>query len=150
MKLIAHRGNVDGICHQKENTQSYIDKAISLGYDVEIDIHRINDILFLGHDKPENKISLEWLIDRRKNLWVHTKNFAALAYLIDFDLRSFYHKSEDHTIINNCNLIWSHNLADANKKSIIPLLSMNDINSSYKIDVYGICSDFVSTLKDKI
>ena len=38
MKLIAHRGNVYGPESDKENSPDYIDKSISMGYDVEIDV----------------------------------------------------------------------------------------------------------------
>lgn len=149
MKLISHRGNTSQIIPEKENKQNYIDKAIDNGYDVEIDIRCVNKKLYLGHDTPDYETNLQWLLDRRENLWIHTKNFAALSYLIDHDLKTFYHQKENHTIINNTNLIWSHHLSDANEKSIIPLLSMDDINYWSVKKVYGICSDFVEVLRNQ-
>lgn len=148
MILISHRGNIDCIIPEQENTPIYIDKAILLGYDVEIDVRFINDKLFLGHDTPDYEVSLEWLLERKIYLWVHTKNFGALSYLINKRLRTFYHQKENHTIINNCNLIWSHELSEANEKSIIPLLSKEDITKQpVPQNVYGICSDFVKILR---
>ena len=38
MILISHRGNINKIDRKKENSQSYIQEAINLGYEVEIDI----------------------------------------------------------------------------------------------------------------
>ena len=38
MKFIAHRGNVFGPNVELENSPNYIDKAISTGYDVEVDL----------------------------------------------------------------------------------------------------------------
>lgn len=151
IKLISHRGNIESINPYLENTQSYIQSAIDLGYDVEIDVRRIDCDLFLGHDTPDQRAPLDWLLERKNNLWIHAKNFQALSYLINCDLRVFYHQKENHTIINNCNLIWSHELSEADKNSIIPLLSVNDLMNFNFIttDVYGICSDFVSMLKDK-
>ena len=64
MKYISHRGNVDGICLELENRPEYIDAAISLGYDVEIDLRTLNGCLYLGHDDPQYPISLEWMHDR--------------------------------------------------------------------------------------
>lgn len=148
MLLISHRGNIDQVLSGKENTIEYIDQAIHLGYDVEVDIRLINGVLFLGHDNPDYEIDLQWLIDRKHKLWIHTKNFSALNYLINYDVRIFYHQKEDHTIINNCNVIWSHDLKEAGTKSIIPLLSKNDIlNFTFLRQVYGICSDYVSMLQ---
>ena len=37
MKLIAHRGNIDGPSDE-QNSPDYIDNALSLGYDAEIDV----------------------------------------------------------------------------------------------------------------
>ena len=38
MILISHRGNLDSIQPDKENTKAYIDNAISEDYHVEIDL----------------------------------------------------------------------------------------------------------------
>ena len=38
MILISHRGNINGRSFKDENQPTYIDTAISAGYDVEIDI----------------------------------------------------------------------------------------------------------------
>ena len=38
MRLISHRGNVDGKYPQYENLPEYVDKAIDLGYDCEVDL----------------------------------------------------------------------------------------------------------------
>lgn len=146
MIFISHRGNIDQIIPERENSPDYIDEAIAQGYDVEMDIRLINNELFLGHDHPDYAIGLQWLLDRKNFLWVHTKNFAALSFLIDQDLRIFYHQKENHTIIHNCNIIWSHELSEANEKSIIPLLSIDNIYNWNKRNVYGICSDFVNKL----
>jgi hypothetical protein len=149
MKLISHRGNIDGLLPGLENTCPYIQRAINSGYDVEVDVRLIGDKLFLGHDHPDHEVSFGWLIDRKDYLWVHAKNFGALSHLIDQNLRVFYHQQEAHTIINNCNLIWSHDLSEANEKSIIPLLSQEDIANYYQdngSDVAGICSDFISSV----
>ena len=44
MKIISHRGNINGIIPEKENRPSYIDSAIGCGYEVEVDIRYIKDI----------------------------------------------------------------------------------------------------------
>ena len=57
MILIAHRGNTEGPRPEKENHPRYIDRAIDLGYDVEVDICGSFDTgLHLGHDEPQFKI----------------------------------------------------------------------------------------------
>jgi len=143
MILISHRGNVDSVNIYKENTQSYIQEAIDLGYDVEIDVWCISyDQLYLGHDKPENFVKIDWLLDRKDNLWVHCKNFKALTKLIELDLRVFYHTMEDYTIISDKH-IWAHNLENIDENCIIPLIDEIDIKGWIPKLVFGVCSDYI-------
>ena len=60
MILISHRGNMNGIEKTKENTIEQINLALSKGYDVEVDVWYENGSLYLGHDKPEEKVDLEF------------------------------------------------------------------------------------------
>ena len=47
MKYISHRGNINGKDLMLENSPKYIDRALKLGYDVEIDIRVVyNDRWF--------------------------------------------------------------------------------------------------------
>ena len=74
MKLISHRGNVDTVNPKRENTKLYVQEAIDLGYDVEIDVWiSKNNTLCLGHDFPLEQIELSWLVDRKDKLWIHCK-----------------------------------------------------------------------------
>ena len=82
MKIISHRGNLKGPDKKNENTQSHIDIALKRSYDVEIDLWKIEDKFLLGHDKPENEVELDWLGERKDNLWIHTKNFHAFEDLL--------------------------------------------------------------------
>ena len=109
MILISHRGNIGGVFLERENTQSYIQKAIDLGYDVEIDIWYTVGKFWLGHDVSQHEVQIPWLLDRKDKLWVHCKSFEALTKLVDTELRVFYHKEEEYTIISDKH-IWAHNL----------------------------------------
>ena len=70
MKIISHRGNISGPDLKNENLPSYIDKALQQGLDVEIDLRKIKDKFFLGHDNSDYQVSLDWLDERKKNLWI--------------------------------------------------------------------------------
>lgn len=148
MKLISHRGNINGVNPHYENTPEYIDKAINLGYDVEIDVW-FTDKLYLGHDFPEYVIGESWLKDRSENLWIHCKNFSALSKLISTPLKVFYHQKENHTIIGNTNIIWSHQIDEADNKSIIPLLDKETLQNWIPKQVFGVCSDYITLLENE-
>ena len=79
MRLISHRGNINGPRPEKENEPAYIQGAIALGYDVEIDVWNIGGNWFLGHDEPTYSIDIEFLKDER--LLCHAKNLPALHRL---------------------------------------------------------------------
>jgi glycerophosphoryl diester phosphodiesterase len=80
MKLIAHRGNINGPDPSKENTLEYIEQAIAQGFDVEVDVRYspLDSKLYLGHDGPDHKVDWFWFGKYRDNLWIHCKNIEAL------------------------------------------------------------------------
>lgn len=149
MILISHRGNITGRIPEVENQPDYIQDTITLGYDVEIDVRMKEGQLYLGHDYAQYKVELEWLMERRDKLWIHTKDFESLDLLIDKGLRVFFHEQERQTIINNTNLIWSHDLGSISSKSIIPLLDTQSIEQYGYLaqNVYGVCSDYLNKIK---
>jgi len=146
MILISHRGNINGV-EGRENHPDYIDRAIKRGFDVEVDIRQNGELGFwLGHDKTEYQVDTMWIMTRQKNLWIHAKDFGSLEILMKLGLKVFYHEKELHTMIANTQVIWSHNIEEASKNSIIPLLKLDRMLGWRDIvdtEVYGICSDYV-------
>ena len=71
MRLIAHRGNLNGPNPLVENDPQRITYCIDEGYDVEIDVrydHHTN-MLWLGHDEPQYKITWNWIFHRQFNYY---------------------------------------------------------------------------------
>ena len=56
MILISHRGNTNGVNHEKENSISYIEDALNLGFDVEVDVWYHEDNFYLRHDEQNIKL----------------------------------------------------------------------------------------------
>ena len=88
--FISHRGNLMGRVPMMENTSSYIQKALLEGYDVEIDIWIRDEIFYLGHDGPEQNVSLEWLNERKDKLWIHCKSLETLSFFNESNLSFNY------------------------------------------------------------
>jgi hypothetical protein len=95
---IAHRGNTKGAFPEMENKPEYIDAVLLRGFHAEIDLRVIDGKLFLGHDTPDYEISLDWLMFRKFQLWIHCKNFEALQLLGNTDLNYFWHENDAYTI----------------------------------------------------
>ena len=60
MKLIAHRGNTNGIVLEYENKPDYVENAINMGFDVELARVMVHGLLHLcgykdaaDHEKAE-------------------------------------------------------------------------------------------------
>ena len=152
MVLISHRGNVTHINRERENKHEYIDLAISLGYEVEIDIWKNNNELYLGHDFPETLVDIGWLKERKDKLWIHTKNHLALEYLtaINQGFKFFWHTSEPFVLTSNCK-IWAHdfNNVELTETCIVPLLSQKEVEEAEVRKWYAICTDFPDLCADK-
>lgn len=118
MKLIAHRGNFNGINIERENSPEYISECIMFGYDAEIDIWLKDGELFLGHDFAKYKIDLKFLTKLKTVLWVHAKNIEVLPLLIANDLNCFWHNTDD-CVLTSKNYIWTYPGKTLTHKSII-------------------------------
>lgn len=143
MKLIAHRGNISGPNPTEENKPLYIMDAIKNGYDCEIDVRFINNTLYLGHDIAQYQISLNFLLDNSKKLWIHCKNIEALHYLIDYkNLNIFWHQNDDYTITSG-GYIWCYPKQKTTNKSILLMPELNDFIIT---ECFGVCTDYVKNL----
>jgi len=149
MKIISHRGNINGVVIDKENRPSYLDCAIQSGYEVETDIRYINGEYWLGHDTPDYKINESWILNRTENIWFHCKDLNSTIQLkkLSKDIKYFCH-SQDPYVLTSTNHLWVHDLSlNLDETCIIPLLDENSIiNFSNKI-VYAVCTDYVSFSK---
>jgi len=149
MKIISHRGNINGPIPEKENRPSYIDSAIKLDYDVEVDLRIINNEFWLGHDEAQYKIELSWMRLRKDKIWYHCKDIESALVLckLNEDFKYFCHSQEPYVCTSN-GYLWVHDLSSKiNNKCIIPLLSKEDIEKYTNSKPYAICTDFVKDIK---
>jgi hypothetical protein len=152
-KIISHRGNLNGSIPETENSYRSIISAINLGLDVEIDVWRVNKILYLCHDldmtKTNNTIT-KFLIDNASKLWIHCKNIDALEYLLDFDELNVFGHSNDEFVLTSKHYIFCRPGVVANKKSIIVMPEMNPIYTEETLkNCYGILTDYPLDIQNK-
>ena len=117
---------------------------------MEIDVAEYNGELWLGHDKPQYKITWGWIFHRQKSLWVHCKNVEAAKTCHIF--QAFCHTNDPYTYTSN-DKIWLHDLERKfDQTTIIPLLDW-ELVDSFKTHIkdevpYGICTDYPYMLND--
>jgi hypothetical protein len=145
MILISHRGNINGKIESWENEPTYIDLAISKGFDVEVDVWYIKDMLWLGHDKPDYGVNFRWFRDRINKLWVHCKNVESVVYFKNcgYNINFFWHETDTLTL-TSLNYLWVYPGKQPINGgiSVMPELYNDDVSLSI-----GICSDFIEKYK---
>lgn len=153
MKIISHRGNLNGPNPDQENRPEYIDAAIAAGYDVEIDLYYVRwegscDYVHysyhLGHDLPLYEVDLDWLRSRRDNLWIHCKNIEACIQLNYLDEKfQFFAHQEDDVVLTSTGYVWVHNLSlPISDSCIIPLIDKEQLAQRHRYNPYAICTDY--------
>jgi hypothetical protein len=140
IKFISHRGNLGGIVSSRENAPDYIDEAIAAGFQVEVDLRKIGNQFFLGHDYPQYPVSWKWIDEREEHLLIHVKDVQALKG-ITASWHTFCHRSDPYTLTSR-GLIWLHDLSlTPDDNTIVPLMTRELIIAYPKQPLYAICSD---------
>lgn len=147
MILISHRGNLNGPIKEFENSPAYLDKAMSLGYDVEVDIWYVNNKIYLGHDFPQYEVEEDYIKLISNKAWFHCKDFNILNFFSnsDHDYHYFWHKNDQFTLTSK-GFIWTFPGEAVSNKSVIVDLSSTIDKNSYKC--YAICLDYLEEIDD--
>ena len=148
MIFISHRGNIDGKISDRENDPIYIDEALLLDFDVEIDFWFFDGRLFLGHDYGKYEINLDWILSRSDRLWIHCKNPEGINFLkeLEYKIQYFWHENDKLTL-TSLNEIWVYpgNQPIYGSISVLPEQKDEDISNCR-----GVCSDFIQIYKKKL
>ena len=132
MIIISHRGNLNGKDDALENNPNHI-AELSKVHQVEIDLWRINEEIFLGHDNPNYRIYNNFF---NSNLWVHCKNLQAASYMANTNFNWFWHENDKMTITSK-GKIWC--FPGVHVKNGITVMKTYTENLP---EVAGICTDF--------
>lgn len=143
MILISHRGNINGRRPAMENNPSYVKTTMEKGFNVEIDVWLYEGRLYLGHDHPKYKTSLEFLKDER--LWCHAKSPETLYHLLKNGVHCFYHNRDSVTLTSK-GYIWTYPNCPLTPLSISLFPERRDEDVS---NCKGVCSDNIIQIKEE-
>jgi hypothetical protein len=122
MKIISHRGNLQGVIAELENSPLYIRAALEYNN------------WYLGHDKPQYRIDQAFLEDNR--LWCHAKNKEAFLKMIEIGVNCFWHQNDNFTL-TSIGIPWCY------PGNYIPNGIVVELGKKKQIPkVYGICTDY--------
>lgn len=148
MKLIAHRGLLEGPDKSLENDPTQIHLSLLKGFDCEIDFWFIDQEFFLGHDGPTYSIKSDFL--HQPGLWIHAKNLEALYWLSNTNLNYFWHQEDNFTLTSK-GYIWTYPGKELTDKSISVMPEWNDPNlQNLNLNCFGICSDYINKISSLI
>ena len=136
MKIISHRGNLEGRIPEDENNPDYIHEAIESGVDVEIDLWLYENGFYLGHDEPQYQIDLNFLKNER--LWVHAKSMKTAEFLYKQPLIHWFWHETDKMTLTSKGYIWC--FPGYSCKDCI-IVDKNGRTPSCSDDIWGVCTD---------
>ena len=142
MILISHRGNLNGVDSERENSIEYISEALDSGFDVEVDVWNLAGRYLLGHDEPLHIVGKRFL--QNDNLWCHAKNIQGLYSMMEDDIHCFWHQEDDVTLTSE-GYLWTYPGKDLTKNSIAVLP-----DDKPDVEVAGVCSDYIKMYVDKL
>ena len=142
MILISHRGNVNGRKPELENGQRYCQAAIDAGYNVEIDVHFYDGILWTGHDRPQYRVDDDFLL--QEEVWCHAKDIMALRRLLELETHCFFHQNDPVTLTSK-GYMWTYPTQPLTEKSICVKPEVQLIALKHSA---GICSDVIEKYTD--
>ena len=146
MLLIAHRGNIHGANPKRENHPSYIDEALNLGIDAEVDVWYEKG-WWLGHDEPQYKLDMKWFKFNGSHLWIHCKNLAALykftkneVGLGHFMPNYFWHENDQFTL-TSLGVIWTYPREPLTSNSVCVMPEIGPYTDKQLKKCWGVCTD---------
>lgn len=148
MRLISHRGNLNGSEPENENNPEFIQKALNHGYDVEIDLRFKDNKLYLGHDEPQYELDLNWLEKYHTKLWLHCKDIDVIQKLHQIDSRGshlnyFWHETDTLTITSK-GFLWVY----PGKQPIVGGIAvLPELNNDDVSKCFGVCTDYINKYK---
>ncbi len=154
MKIIAHRGLLEGPDDSLQNDPIQILKALDNGFDAEIDVWFDKGRWYLGHDGMDHEIPPSFLTDAR--LWIHCKNIAAFYNLkrLGTKVNFFYHES-DKIVFTSMGDVWTYfgipETMDTQAICVMPEVSYDweEISNMVRSGRWaGMCSDWPIRIKE--
>ncbi len=158
MIYIAHRALFEGYNEPMENHPDQIARALGAGFHVEIDVRLIDGKWWLGHDGPQYEVDPEFFMT--DGLWIHCKNFAALAAIRTLDDGNittfwgynpnyFWHQNDDYTITSR-GYLWAYpGMAVEETQTILvqPERDKGWFDTVQNMKAKGVCSKFVRDIQ---
>lgn len=153
MIFISYRGVYDGNNFEDENTPNQIGKAMSAGYNVMIDVWKVDDKFYLGNEQPLTEVTAKYL--QNKRFWLNARNAEMQTYLTIQPHSLYpnyfwfpYMPPPPYVEASNGKLI-TPGTVPINNSSVVYLPEISDTGlfSTVKLKCFGITSSYLSFIR---
>ena len=138
MIIISHRGNTEGESNSTANSPEAVSSLLDKGIHCEVDVWKVFDKYFLGHDEPKYKVNKKFL--KNNKLWCHAKNLAALEGMLYNNIHCFWHETDKFTVTSK-GYIWTFPGKEVSDRSVI-VHKEKDWKNKY--DCFAVCTDYIN------
>lgn len=148
IRIIAHRANLDSYTLDADSNSINIRKILDkTKFDVEIDIWKIGNYLYTGHDKPSYLVYdfLENVLLSSDRILFHAKNIEVYKYLLDKQANVFWHQNDDYALTRERKIVVFPGKVPI-KDSIVMRPELYPLESLK--DVYAVCTDYPEMWSD--
>lgn len=144
--FISRRGNLKGPNFKRENSPDYIIEAINRGFDCQIDLQILEEVIYLGMN-PRYIIDVDFLLINAEKLWIHCLNINSIDYLLQFPELNVYLHENDSCVLTSKKNVWDckHNELSL-KNTINAMPEWNGWKTNAKS--LGVCSDYIMYVRD--
>jgi hypothetical protein len=140
-RWILHRGLREGPDLTRENVEALLWQRLEEGWDVEVDVWRVDGIWWIGHDRPSNRLQNSTLL-LHPRAWIHCKNLEAVGAMPPSS-NYFVHDNDPATLTSQ-GFLWCYPGQKANfHKCVVVLPERIGWRLSTFETVNAVCSDYL-------
>jgi hypothetical protein len=150
MLYISHRGNLDGMEPEKENSPEYVQAVLDKNYHVLVDTWLVgSSSLALGTRYPQYPVSLEFM--KAKGIIARAATVETLEFLMSNNIHCFLASHDEYTLTNG-GLIWTRHgkkITGVQRCVIdMPEWYIPSFEKLAQTNAAGVCSDCIEEIKE--
>jgi hypothetical protein len=144
VRLIAHRGNLNGPIPERENHPDYLVEALNCGVEVEVDVWVTDGKIFFG----EHEVGETFVYLISKDAWFNCKNPEAVEYFKtrnDGENYKYFYETDGGKIVSSTGHEWVEAPLDLEEEqsSEVIVLDLSEGHDYKYGEVFAVCTDFV-------
>jgi hypothetical protein len=123
-----------------ENMPEYVEAALEMGFEAEVDVWWVHGKYYLGHEEPTYEVGGSFFLDNEL-LWCHAKTPETLYHLLHLNTDCFYIEDMWQCTLTSNNLIWTSPNGILTPRSVAVMPEYAAWSKEQVRSCAGVCSD---------